>query len=75
MYFRSYISYALLGYLFNLDGTNIGREISQCILPVLLSILPVPMQYELLSGHDEPPQLGGGKRIKTLKKLLEAPRN
>ena len=72
MYFRLYSSYALLGYLFNLDGTNIGREISQRMLPALLSILPVPMQDELLSGHDEPPQIGGGKRIKTLKKLLEA---
>lgn len=72
MYFRVYMSYALLGYLFNLDGTNVGREINQRMLPVLLSILPVPMQDELLSGHDEPPQIGGGKRIKTLKKMMEA---
>jgi hypothetical protein len=72
MYFRLYVSYALLGYLFNLDGTNIGREINQRMLPALLSILPVPMQDELLSGRDEPPQIGGGKRIKTLKKLMEA---
>ena len=72
MYFRLYVSYALLGYLFNLDGTNIGREVNQRMLPALLSILPVPMQDELLSGRDEPPQIGGGKRIKTLKKLMEA---
>lgn len=72
MYFRLYMSYALLGYLFNLDGTNVGREINQRMLPVLLSILPVPLQDELLSGHDEPPQIGGGKRIKTLKKMMEA---
>jgi len=72
MYFRLYVSYALLGYLFNLDGTNVGREINQRMLPALLSILPVPMQDELLSGRDEPPQIGGGKRIKTLKKLMEA---
>jgi hypothetical protein len=72
MYFRLYVSYALLGYLFNLDGTNVGREINQRMLPALLSILPVPMQDELLSGHDEPPQIGGGKRIKTLKTLMEA---
>jgi DDE superfamily endonuclease/Helix-turn-helix of DDE superfamily endonuclease len=71
MYFRLYVSYALLGYLFNLDGTNVGREINQRMLPALLSILPVPMQDELLSGRDEPPQIGGGKRIKTLKKLME----
>ena len=72
VYFRLYVSYALLGYLFNLDGTNVGREINQRMLPALLSILPVPMQDELLSGRDEPPQIGGGKRIKTLKKLMEA---
>lgn len=72
MYFRMYTSYTLLGYLFDLDGSNVGREINQRMLPALLSILPVPMQDELLSGHDEPPQLGGGKRIKTLKKLMEA---
>jgi len=71
MYFRLYVSYALLGYLFNLDGTNVGREINQRMLPALLSILPVPMQDELLSGRHEPPQIGGGKRIKTLKKLME----
>jgi hypothetical protein len=72
MYFRLYVSYSLLGYLFDLDGTNIGREINQRMLPALLEVLPVPMQDELLSGHDEPPQIGGGKRIKTLKKLMEA---
>lgn len=72
MYFRLYVSYTLLGYLFDLDGTNVGREINLRMLPALLSILPVPMQNELLSGHDEPPQIGGGKRIKTLKKLMEA---
>jgi hypothetical protein len=72
MYFRLYTSYTLLGYLFDLDGSNVGREINHRMLPALLRVLPVPMQDELLSGHDEPPQLGGGKRIKTLKKLLEA---
>jgi hypothetical protein len=72
MYFRLYTSFALLGYLFDLDGSNVGREINQRMLPALLSILPVPMQDELLSGRDEPPQLGGGRRIKTLKKLMEA---
>ena len=72
MYYRLYVSYALLGYLFNLDGTNVGREINQRMLPALLSILPVPMQDELLSGRDEPPQIGGGKRLKTLKTLMEA---
>ena len=72
MYYRLYVSYALLGYLFNLDGTNVGREINQRMLPALLSMLPVPMQDELLSGRDELPQIGGGKCIQTLKTLMEA---
>lgn len=72
MYFRLYVSYALLGYLFKLDGSNVGREINHRMLPALLSILPVPRQDELLSGRDEPPQIGGGQRIKTLQKLMEA---
>ena len=72
MYFRLYTSYTLLGYLFDLDGSNVGREINHRMLPALLCVLPVPMQDELLDGHDEPPRAGGGKRIKTLKKLLEA---
>jgi len=72
MYFRLYVSYALLGYLFNLDGTNVQREIHQRMLPALLEILPVPMQDEFLSGHAEPASVGGGQRMKTLKKLLEA---
>ena len=72
MYFRLYTSYTLLGYLFDLDGSNVGREINHRMQPALLSVLPVPMQDEFLSGHDEPSQLGGGKRIKILKKLIEA---
>jgi hypothetical protein len=52
MYLALYVSYALLGYLFDLDNTNIGREINQRMLPALLSILPVPIQDELLSGRD-----------------------
>ena len=72
LYFRLYVSYALLGYLVNLDGTHVGREIRKRMLPALLQVLPIPMQEELLSGHDEPPALGGGQRIKTLKDLLAA---
>jgi len=72
MYFRLYTSYTLLGYLFDLDGSNVGREINHRMLPALLSILPVPMQDEYLSGHGGPSQIGGGKRIKTLNDLMTA---
>ena len=72
MYFRLYISNTLLGYLFDLDGSNVGREINHRMLPALLSVLPVPMQDEYLSGHNQPSQIGGRKRIKTLKDLMAA---
>jgi hypothetical protein len=49
MYFRLYTSYALLGYMFDQDGTNVGREINQRMLPALLQVLPLPMQDELLN--------------------------
>ena len=61
MYFRLYVSYALLGYLFHLDSTNVGREINQRMLPALLSVLPVPMQDEFLGGRDDP--LNSGENV------------
>ena len=65
MYFRLYTSYTLLGYLFDLDGSNVGREINHRMLSALLSVLPVPMQDELLSGHNEPPQLGAASGLRS----------
>ena len=58
MYFRLYTSYTLLGYLFDLDGSNVGREINQRMLPALLNVLPVPMQDELLVVMMSHPSLG-----------------
>jgi len=72
MYFSLHVSYSLLGCLFDLYGTSIGREINQRNLPALLKVLPALMQDELLNSHDEPPQIGGGKHIRTLKKPMEA---
>lgn len=68
MYLRLYVSQALLGYLFNLDDSNVSREINERMLPSLKAVLPVPMQDELLS----PVQKQAKKRIGTLGELLEA---
>ena len=42
MYFRLYITQTLLGYLFDLDASNVNREINGRMLGVLSEVLPVP---------------------------------
>jgi hypothetical protein len=80
MYFRLYVSQTLLGYLFDLDTSNVSREIQGRMLAVLSEVLPVPARDEPLAS----PALalaasdssGGGerkreKKISTLEELLE----
>src|SRR5215210_4830131 len=65
MYFRLYLTQPLLGYLFDLDPSNVSREINGRMLGVLLEALPVPTQDEplldlaLLAASGDG---GGGKR-------------
>ena len=68
MYLRLYVSQALLGYLFNLDDSNVSREINERMLPSLKEVLPLPMQDELFS----PVQEQAKKRISRLDELLKA---
>ncbi len=49
MYFRLYVTQALLGYLFDLDAANVSREINGRMLGVLSEVLPVPARDEPLS--------------------------
>ena len=81
------MSQTLLGYLFDLDASNVNREINGRMLAVLSEVLPVPAQDEplldLLLVAQEPDSSsssgggGGGKskrkgkKISTLKELLE----
>jgi DDE superfamily endonuclease/Helix-turn-helix of DDE superfamily endonuclease len=69
MYLRLYVSQALLGYLFNLDESNVSREINERMLPSLKEVLPVPMQDELLTPAL---QKQAKRRIGTLDELLKA---
>lgn len=69
MYLRLYVSQTLLGYMFDLDDSNVSREINQRMMPSLKQVLPVPMQEELLTPSV---QAQAKKRIGTLKELLEA---
>jgi hypothetical protein len=86
MYFRLYITQTLLGYLFDLDASNVNREINGRMMAVLSEVLPVPTQDEPLldlllvaqevdSSSSSSSGGGGkskrGKKISTLKELLE----
>ncbi len=76
LYFRLYVSGALLSYLFNLDESNLCRERNERMLPALQEVRPTPMQDHLLSAVEEGSGSGSGskrrKRIGTLKELLES---
>jgi hypothetical protein len=70
--FRLYVSQSLLSYLFDLDESNISRELNQRLLPALLQVLPVPLRDAPLRAvrNDE-----GGKRrkrIRTAEELFQA---
>jgi DDE superfamily endonuclease len=70
MYLRLYVSQTLLGYMFDLDDSNVNREINARMMPSLKQVLPVPMEEELLTPSSV--QAHAKKRIGTLKELLEA---
>lgn len=67
MYYRLYVTQLLLGYLFNLDDSNVSRVIAQ-VRPLLLEVLPLPAQERLLFAEDE---LQRRRRISTLEELFE----
>lgn len=74
MYFRLYVTQTLLGYLFDLDSSNVNREINGRMLALLPEVLPVPARDEplsdfLLAAQEEADSSsssggggGGGKR-------------
>lgn len=66
MYYRLYITQILLGYLFNLDDSNISRLIRK-LRPIMLEVLPLPVEERQLFAQERE----GGKRINSLEKLLE----
>lgn len=66
LYYRLYVTQILLGYLFDLDDSNISRLIGT-IRPLLLEVLPLPAQETLLFIKDKVAR----KRISTLAELFE----
>jgi hypothetical protein len=82
MYLRLYVGQNLLAYLFDLDQSNISRELNARLLPVLSAVLPVPLRdaplRHLTQDNEEPSDKQASscrkkaRRINTLKQLLEA---
>jgi hypothetical protein len=82
MYLRLYVGQNLLSYLFDLDQSNVSRELNARLLPILLQVLPVPLRDAPLRhlAQDKPddPNVEGPvpgpkrRRITTLKELFEA---
>lgn len=67
MYYRLYLTQLLLGYMFDLDDSNVSRVISR-MRPLLLEVLPLPVRERLLFANDEQ---GSRKRIATLDELFK----
>src|SRR5579862_3499014 len=82
MYLRLYIGQNLLSYLFDLDQSNVSRELNDRLLPILLEVLPVPLRDAPLRhlaadkpddpNTEQPAPAPKRRRINTLKELLEA---
>ena len=85
MYLRLYVGQSLLGYLFDLDESNVSRELHARLLPILLEVLPVPLRDAPLRSlaSDTPHEKSDTgaqpadkdtprKRIHTLKELFAA---
>jgi hypothetical protein len=82
MYVRLYVAQNLLSYLFDLDQSNVSRELNERLLPILLQVLPVPLRdaplRHLAQNKPDAPNADGSpvgpkrRRINTLQELLEA---
>lgn len=66
MYYRLYVTQLLLGYLFEVDHSNVSRLIAK-LRPILLDVLPLPAQEKGLFSGDK----SSRKRIIELDELLE----
>ena len=77
MYLRLYVSQGLLSFLFDLDQSNVSREINERLLPVLLRVLPVPLRDAPLRAESpapEEPEMPGKPSGKTAEKPARKPR-
>lgn len=78
MYLRLYVGQNLLAFLFDLDQSNVCRELHDRLLPILLEVLPVPlrdaplrqMAQEQQNDPEALPPKPRRRRINTLAELL-----
>jgi len=76
LYLRLYLGQNLLSYLFDLDQSNICRELRQRLLPILSEVLPTPLRdaplRHLAQEHsDAKTPTPRRRRINTLQELHE----
>jgi hypothetical protein len=69
---RLYVSQSLLSYLFDLDESNISRELNQRLWPVLLQVLPVPLRDAPLRAVQNDEDEKRRKQIRTVEALFQA---
>jgi len=67
MYLRLYVTQTLLGFLFDVDETTVGRELKR-MLPILLQALPVPTRNTLFETRSVEQQVA--HRVQNLADLL-----
>lgn len=67
MYYRLYLTQVLLGYLFDLDDSNVSR-VANRLRPLLLGVLPLPVEETRLFAGDAPRPR---RRIGTLDELFQ----
>jgi len=71
VYLRLYVSQSVVSFLFGLDQSNVCREINGRLLPVLLTVLPVPLRdAPLRSESDKETPPGKQRRISSMDELL-----
>jgi len=72
MYLRLYAGQSLLSFLFEIDQSNVCRELNRRVLPGLLEVLPVPLRDAPLRAQEEPStQAAKGKKRRRINSLGE----
>jgi hypothetical protein len=71
---RLYVSQGMLSYLFDLDESNISRELNQRLFPVLLLVLPVPLRDAPLRAVPQDPSRNPSPKDETGKPKGTAPK-
>jgi hypothetical protein len=69
---RLYVSQSLLSCLFDLDESNVSRELNQRLTPALLLVLPVPLRDVPLRAQQKEEDGKRRKQIRTVEELFSA---